>query len=58
MRAGVILMTTGMAALVVSVTGYTFGCGSFGTAAAVIALASVGIGLGTLNDLGRSSSSR
>ena len=35
-------MTTGMAALVASVTGYTAGCGSFGTAAAVIALASVG----------------
>ena len=51
-------MTTGMAALVASVTGYTAGCGSFGTAAAVIALASFGIGLGTLNDLGRCSSSR
>ena len=58
MRAGVILMIIGVAALAASVIGYISGCGSFGTAAAMIALASVGIGLATLNDVDRSSSSR
>ena len=51
MRAGVVLTAVGVVALAASVVGYAVGYG--GTAAGVVALASVGVGVGTLNDWSR-----
>ena len=54
MRAGVVLTAVGVVALAASVIGYAVvGYGGFGTAAGVVALASVGVGVGTLNDWSR-----
>ena len=53
MRAGVVLTAVGVVALAASVVGYAVGYGGFGTAAGVVALASVGVGVGTLNDWSR-----
>jgi len=50
MRAGLVLTAVGGVALAASVVGYAVGYGGFGTAAGVVALASVGVGVGTLND--------
>src|SRR6478672_5293342 len=53
MRTGVVLTAVGVVALAASVVGYAVGYGGFGTAAGVVALASVGVGVGTLNDWSR-----
>ena len=51
MRAGLVLTAVGVVALAASVVvGYAVGYGGFGTAAGVVALASVGVGVGTLNE--------
>ena len=50
MRAGLVLTAVGVVALAASVIGYAVGYGGFGTAAGVVALASVGVGVGTLNE--------
>ena len=52
MRAGVVLTAVGVVALAASVVGYAVGYGGFGTAG-VVALASSGVGVGTLNDWSR-----
>ena len=51
MRAGVVLTAVGVVALAASVVGYAVGYGGFGTAAGVVALASVGVG--ALNEWSR-----
>ena len=53
MRAGLVLTAVGVVALAASVVGYAVGYGGFGTAAGVVALASVGVGVGALNDWSR-----
>jgi hypothetical protein len=56
MRAGLVLTAVGIVALAASVVGYAVGYGGFGTAAGVVALASVGVGVGTLNEWSRHNS--
>ena len=50
MRAGLILIVVAVAALAASIVGYAAGSSAFGTAAAVTALTTVGVGLATVND--------